>query len=110
MGESDRKSLYTFPNRSQRRLETHWPETLSNAELYRKTNSEPMQVNALRTKGCDCSGSWQQRYQKESFKGHLKCNVAIFFPKDPIVLHEQFPVNSEPKSFLKHRSCYLHLD
>ncbi|RNA16001.1 endonuclease-reverse transcriptase [Brachionus plicatilis] len=43
MCESDRKSLNTFHTESLRRiLGMHWPGTLSNADLYRMTNSEPL--------------------------------------------------------------------
>ncbi|RMZ96446.1 hypothetical protein BpHYR1_019745 [Brachionus plicatilis] len=43
MNECDRKSLNTFHTGSLRRiLGIHWPETLSNADLYRMTNSEPL--------------------------------------------------------------------
>ncbi|RMZ95619.1 endonuclease-reverse transcriptase [Brachionus plicatilis] len=40
MNECERKSLDTFHTGSLRRI--HWPETLSNADLYRMTNSEPL--------------------------------------------------------------------
>ena len=43
MCESDKRSLNTFHTGSLRRiLGIHWPEILSNAELYKRTNSEPL--------------------------------------------------------------------
>ncbi|RNA04318.1 RNA-directed DNA polymerase from mobile element jockey [Brachionus plicatilis] len=43
MCESDRNSLNIFHTGSLRGiLGIHWPETLSNADLYRMTNSEPL--------------------------------------------------------------------